>query len=203
MILVGIAGLSGSGKTLLARRLSESSCDTGVLCTDSYYRDLAGVSASERETVNFDAPAALDWDLLLAHLRQLSAGRRVAVPQYDFQSHTRLPDAAWMEPRPTVVLEGLFALSDLRVRLMADLTIFLDAPEEVCLARRIARDTATRGRTEASVRLQWHRDVIPMFRKHVLPARASAGLLVDGQCPPEASARAVLAQLRLLQHRLQ
>ncbi len=197
MILVAIAGLSGSGKTLVANHIARLSPGTGVLCTDSYYRDLSGVPASERDVVNFDAPSALDWDLLRSHLCQLATGQGIAVPRYDFATHTRMASPIWMGPRPVVILEGLFALVDARIRTMADLSVFMETPEDVCLARRIARDTADRGRTELTVRRQWRCDVLPMFRRHVLPARESADLVVNGERPPEASARAILVRLRM------
>ncbi len=195
MILVGIAGLSGSGKTHLASHLADLSPGTSVLCTDSYYRDLSGIPASERNAVNFDSPSALDWDLLRSQLSQLAAGLGIAVPRYDFTTHARRRSASWLEPCRALVLEGLFALADPEVFSMLDLAVFVDASEEVCLARRVARDTADRGRSEASVRRQWRRDVIPMFRQHVWPRRAVADLVVDGDGPPEVSARAVLVRL--------
>ena len=157
MVVVGIAGLSGSGKTLLASHVAELSAGTGVLCTDSYYRDIGGLPLAERDAVNFDAPEALDWDLLLSHLQRLRAGRGIDVPKYGFATHERLASDRRLEPVPLLVLEGLFALAEPRVRAMLDLAVFVDAGEEVCLARRIARDTAGRGRTKESVLRQWRR----------------------------------------------
>ncbi len=195
MVVVGIAGLSGSGKTLLASHVAELSAGTGVLCTDSYYRDIGGLPLAERDAVNFDAPEALDWDLLLSHLQRLRAGRGIDVPKYGFATHERLASDRRLEPVPLLVLEGLFALAEPRVRAMLDLAVFVDAGEEVCLARRIARDTAGRGRTKESVLRQWRRDVVPMFRRHVLPGRADADLVVRGQGPPSVAARAILDRL--------
>ena len=196
--VIGIGGPSGSGKTRVARELANDLAGISVLGADSYYLDRSGLAPSALAAFNFDAPTALDWDLMARHLRWLKDGRRVGVPRYDFATHSRLPVPQWVEPCETLVLEGLFALWEPRVRSLLDLAVFLDAPQEVCLARRIARDTATRGRTEASVREQWRRDVVPMFLQHVLPTRSWADLVLDGTAPAERSALAVNARIRRL-----
>ena len=196
MTVIGIAGPSGSGKTRLALELASVLAGTAVLGTDSYYRDLSRLAPPDRDAVNFDAPSALDWDLLVLHLGKLRGGRRVGVPCYDFATHTRPASPEWFEPCETLVLEGLFALWEPRILSMLDLAVFVDAPEDLCLARRIARDTATRGRTAVSVRDQWRHDVAPMFAKHVLPTRERADLALDGTMPPEHSARAIRERLR-------
>lgn len=198
MTIVGIGGPSGSGKTRVARRLASTLADTLVMGADSYYLDRSGLAPAELAAVNFDDPAALDWSLMALHLERLKDGERVGVPRYDFATHSRLATPEWVEPRGTLVLEGLFALWEPRVRSLLDLAVFMDAPQELCLARRIARDTATRGRTEASVREQWCRDVVPMCFEHVLPTRAEADLVLDGAAPTERSALAVVARIRHL-----
>ncbi len=196
MIAIGIAGASGSGKSLVAQELARSLPGCGILCTDSYYRDLSGRSPAERERVNFDHPAALDWTMLVSQCRQLRNGRRIAVPRYDFRTHIRLPAPRELGPVDVLVLEGLFALSDAQIRSLLDLSVFVDTQEAVCLARRIERDTAHRGCTDASVREQWRSTVLPMFREHVLPTRRHATLVIDGAQPPAVSARKIVRKLR-------
>ena len=198
MTVVGIGGPSGSGKTRVARQLASTLADTFVMGADSYYLDRSGLAPEELAAVNFDDPSALDWGLMALHLERLKGGERVGVPRYDFATHSRLATPEWVEPCETLVLEGLFALWEPRVRSLLDLAVFMDAPQELCLARRIARDTATRGRTEASVREQWCRDVAPMFFEHVLPTRREADLVLDGAASTERSALAVLARIRRL-----
>ena len=196
MQAVAIGGSSGSGKTRLAAEIAALVDGAGVLCTDAYYRDRSGVPCASRAHLNFDVPDALDWDLLDLHLRRLRAGRPVNIPLYDFATHTRAAAGRPFRPCRILLLEGLFALCEPRVREFVDLAVFVDAPEALCLSRRLARDTAMRGRSEASVRHQWHRDVVPMYRRHVLPARAGADLVIDGSRDPLRSARAVLRALR-------
>ena len=198
MTAVGIAGPSGSGKTRVALELARTLPDTIVIGADSYYLDRVGLAAEELAAVNFDDPSALDWDLMALHVERLKAGKRVGVPRYDFATHSRLAAAEWVEPRRTLVLEGLFALWEPRIRSLLDLAVYIDAPQELCLARRIARDTDMRGRSEDSVREQWQRDVAPMFAGHVLPTREGADLVLDGAEPVERSALAVRAWLRHL-----
>ena len=192
---IGITGPSGAGKSEVARELARRLPESGILCTDSYYRDLSALAPAQRTAVNFDAPSAIDWDLLSAHFDRLRAGRSVAVPRYDFSTHTRLPSLDRLGPCGTLVLEGLFSLESASIRSRLDLAIFLDAPDEVCLARRIARDTVERGRTVKSVREQWRCHVGPMYRLHVLPIREQADLVLRGERPPAESARAILRQL--------
>lgn len=196
MVTVGIGGPSGSGKTLLAREVAGSLPAGQLLSLDSYYRDLADLPPGRRAAVNFDDPAALDWDLLAGHLRRLAAGSPVRVPRYDFAVHARHGSAGTLRPDRDLVVEGLFALHQARVRGFLDLAVFLDAPEEVCLARRIARDIRRRGRTEESVREQWRRCVSPMRRRHVEPTRDRADLVLDGTAPPNRNAAAILSALR-------
>ena len=195
MVCVGIAGPSGSGKTLLAQELRRQLLGCGVLCFDSFYRDLSFLAPDERASVNFDAPEAIDWDLLLGQLARLLAGERVAVPRYDFSSHTRQANPAALGPCEALVVEGLFALWDDRLCALFDLGVFLDVPDATCLDRRIARDTASRGRTESSVREQWRSQVAPMYRQHVLPTRHRADLVISGVRPPSDCVQEIRHQL--------
>ena len=196
MNVVGIGGASGSGKTRVACELAAASPGSLVLSTDSYYLDQSALDRAELAAFNFDDPEALDWKLMAAHLGQLKAGSGVEVPRYNFATHSRFAAPEWVAPAEILILEGLFALWDPSVRGLVDLAVFLDAPPELCLARRIERDTSERDRTEESVREQWRRDVAPMFARHVLPTRELADVVVDGTAPPARSAELVLARLR-------
>ncbi|MDE0260916.1 MAG: uridine kinase [Bryobacterales bacterium] len=191
MYCIGIAGRSGSGKTCVAAELARLWPQAGVLAIDAYYRDLSQLSVAEREAVNFDAPAALDWELLVSDLTRLRSGASVKIPRYDFETHTRMPEPAQFAPSDILIVEGLFALFDRRVREMLDLAVFIDAAEEECLRRKIERDVACRGRTEAFARAQWERHSAPMYERHVFPTRAYADLFLDGAAAPVRSARSV------------
>ncbi|MCY3842153.1 MAG: uridine kinase [Acidobacteria bacterium] len=198
--LIAIAGASGAGKTTLAGRLAEVLGATGsaapIVPLDAYYRDHPGESPAVRAARNFDAPEALETALLFAHLEQLRNGRAAERPTYDFRTHRRTARAVVVQPAPYVVVEGLLALHWAAVRNLCATKIFLAIDDDLALARRIARDTSTRGRTVASVRQQWSETVHPMFRRYVEPTRRFADLTVDGAAPVEATVAAVLAFVR-------
>ena len=175
--VVGIAGPSGSGKTSLAQRLAGRVPGGGVVVAlDAYYRDQRGVP---EEAIDVDVPGALDHPLLVEQVRDLAAGRPVKQPVYDYANHARLADTRAVDPAPFIVIEGLFALYWPEVRAVITTAIFLELDHERCLARRVARDVAERGRSEEAVRLHYQRSVRPMYDAHVHPTRAHARLLLD------------------------
>ncbi|MCB2186148.1 MAG: uridine kinase [Deltaproteobacteria bacterium] len=193
---LGIAGPSGAGKTTLAQALAQSLAARGpvVFQLDAYYRDLAALPPARRAAENFDVPGALDWELLVAQLRRLQAGQAVEQPVYDFARHTRDAGVRPLAPGGLLIVEGLHALHD-RLRPWLDLKIFVDLDQEACLARRLARDTATRGRSAAGVRQQFAATVRPMFEAHVAPLRAWADVVVAGDRPPAQAVARVTARL--------
>ncbi len=192
-VLIALAGPSCSGKTSLAAALARSlpAAPHGVLSTDAYYRDLGHLPLHERAAANFDAPEAFDWPLLRRHVRQLAIGKAVEVPVYDFTVHARAPQVHRVPASPFVIVEGLYALYDPAVRACCTVLAWIEVPEEVCLTRRIARDVAERGRTEACVRAQVAATVTPMYRRHIAPTRQHAGLLLDGLLPTDTLERLV------------
>jgi uridine kinase len=196
-ILVALAGPTCSGKTSLALALAETlpGGPHSVLATDAYYRDLSEMPLEERAAANFDAPEALDWPLLRTHVQKLAEGEAVDVPVYDFATHARTHDTITLSPTPFVILEGLYALYDAAIRACCTLGIYVGAPEETCLTRRIARDIAERGRTEQSVRDQFAVTVSPMYRRYIAPTRQYADLVLDGLLPAGISAQAVAGWL--------
>jgi uridine kinase len=196
--LIGIAGGSCSGKTLLANHLAAQLPGTQgvVLSLDAYYRDLSGLDPVERSRWNFDVPEALDHPLLLDHLRALVRGETVSRPEYDFATHTRTPRTQSIRARDWVILEGIFALHWDEVRALLDTKVFIRVDDRTSLARRTARDVRERGRTETSVLAQYTQTVLPMYRRHCEPTRRFADVVVSGEDPVEASARAVLAHIQ-------
>ncbi len=194
--VLGIAGPSGAGKTALARVLcSRLPVPALVVPMDAYYRDLGALEPAARTRVNFDHPDALDRDLLLVHLERLAAGKAVARPIYEFATHTR---AAWTErigPAPFLIVEGLLALYWEEVRCLLQTAVFVDLKDDLCLARRLARDAAERGRPADSVRAQYAESVRPMREQYVMPTRRFADLVVSGAEPLETSAIRILAHL--------
>lgn len=180
-LLVGIGGGTGTGKSTAAREVCERYAAIGValLDQDSYYLDRSHLSPEERSAVNFDEPAAIDHELLLAHALALLGGESVEKPQYDFSTHTRAVRTHTMRPGQLVVAEGLFAWWDPRLRDLMRLRVFLDADAGIRLIRRARRDLALRGRSLESVFRQYIETVRPMHQKYIEPAKADAHLVID------------------------
>jgi len=192
--LIAIGGCSCSGKTTLARHLAQTLGGI-VFPLDSYYRDLSQLAPEARARTNFDAPAAIESELLLRHLGELAAGRAIDRPVYDYTTHTRSPKTILVPAGGTVLLEGLFVLYWPGIRDLCSLRAFVDVDEETCLARRIARDVAERGRTEQSVRSQYEETVRPMARRYVIPTLEFADVVVPGDGPVAHAAELVFRLL--------
>lgn len=195
--LVGIAGPSCSGKTELARWLSQAT-GAPVLNLDHYYIDLAHLPLEVRARTNFDEPGSVDRDAILADAAALRLGRAIHAPQYNFATHSRTPGDEIITPGPLVILEGLFALYWPELRELLALKLFVEAPGEVCLARRLARDVVERGRTPESVRWQFETTVQPGARQFILPSQAHADLVLSGTEPLKGSCRKALEALHSL-----
>lgn len=146
---------------------------------DSYYRDRSHLSREERSRLNFDEPGAFDYNLLVQHLERLRGGEPVEKPRYSFTARTRTGEFDRVEPAPLIVLEGLLALWDSRIRKLAGLKIYVDADADVRMTRRLRRDVGERGRTVESVVTQYLETVRPMHRLHVEPTKAYADLVLD------------------------
>lgn len=194
--VVGIAGGSCAGKTTLARALAERLGESATyLAFDEYYRDHGHLTVAERALVNYDHLDSLDHELFLQHLDDLVAGVPVEVPVYDFATHCRTDQTRTLEPRPLVVADGilLFAVPGIADRL--DLSVFVDAPEELRLARRVYRDIRERGRTAESVQAQFAATVAPSHRLFVQPYREGSDLVVTGEGDPRPVVDEILARL--------
>jgi uridine kinase len=179
-VLIGIAGGTGSGKTSVANQLvlAMPKNRASLIQHDWYYRDRSGVSPEARALINFDEPAALENDLMAADLLALKAGHAVDCPQYDFASHTRLPERRKVLPRPIIIVEGILIFAVPELCAVFDLRLFVDTDDDVRLLRRIRRDLNERGRDIASVEAQYLKSVRPMHRLHVAPSRAHAHLII-------------------------
>ncbi len=195
-LVIGIGGCSGSGKTTLARELAEQ-LNAILFPLDFYYRDLAHLSAEERSAHNFDHPDSLEDDLIVAQLAALRNGQSIHRPIYDFSTHSRIADASdHIHPSDVIIVEGILALHYTALLPLYDYTVYVEAPHDVCLLRRIHRDTRERGRTEASVRQQFESHAKPMADRYVLPSRSAADLAVSGTEALDWSIETVLAALQ-------
>ncbi len=199
-VCVGIAGGTGAGKSVLAAALEQAFDAARVLRIpqDAYYRDRGDQGAEARAALNFDHPDALETELLVAHLEELRAGRAVDVPVYDFGRHRRAPETWRAEPRALLVVDGILALADPALRACFDLRVFVDAPEDLRLRRRLARDVAERGRSAESVRAQFAATVRPMHARVVAPSRAHADLVVVNASELSLAREPLVARVRAL-----
>ena len=180
--VVGIGGGTGSGKTTLAEALLNRLGDQAVAIPhDAYYRDQGHLSETNRASYNFDHPDALETDLLLEHLQALTSGESVALPAYDFETHTRKDHpGATLETRPVVIVEGVLVLAEEALRGHLDVKIFVEAAPDVRLSRRLVRDQKERGRDTESVIRQYESTVRPMHDQFVEPSRAFADVIYPG-----------------------
>src|SRR3989304_6071223 len=157
-LVIGIAGGSGSGKTTVSQSILQRPDPDLVayIQHDSYYKDLSALPPAQRATTNFDHPNSLETDLMVAHVRQLRAGKAIEVPTYNFTTHTRQKDTQHLEPRPIILVEGILLFTDTRMRELCDLKLFVDTDADLRFIRRLQRDIQERGRTTESVILQYH-----------------------------------------------
>jgi len=195
---LAVVGGSGSGKSWLAAEIRELlGDDAGHLSLDDFYRDLGHLPEEDREGVNFDDPAAIDWDSLRAVLECLERGEPARIPSYDFATHTRRPDSRTFGNTRLIMIEGLWLLHHGWLREKFALSVFVDCPEEERLRRRIERDVMARGRTEESVRQQFANHVQPMHAKFVEPQREWASRRVHSPMSDQEHAELISACMSL------
>ena len=179
-ILIGIAGGTGSGKTSVANAiLAEfSSSEVVLIQQDSYYYDLKHLHIDERATVNFDHPDAVDFNEMCENLQSLIDGQTVQIPLYNFNTHTRTDDTLTIGNHHIIVLEGILALFDEKIRNMMDIKLYVDTPDDIRIIRRIKRDINKRGRTFESVIEQYYNTVRPMHQQFVEPSKKYADVII-------------------------
>lgn len=179
-VIVAITGGSASGKSTYAdalRRLLDP-LDVRLIGEDEYYGDHADDPGFDPSRFNFDDVAAHDHDLLGAQLKELKAGKAIDAPLYDFITHRRLGQTRTVKPGDVIIVEGIHVLADPALRDLYDLSIYVDAPSDIRLARRLLRDVHERGRNLDSVVTQYLRTVRPMHLAHTEPGKAEADIVV-------------------------
>ena len=180
MIIIGIAGGTGSGKTTVVRKIFESlpKGEVVLLPQDSYYKDSSHVPDDQKQNINFDHPNAFDWPLLSQQVAQLRRGDSIEQPTYSYLTCSRLPETIHIEPREVIIIEGILALCDPQLRAMMDLKVFVDADPDERLIRVIQRDVVERGRTAEAVMERYTRVLKPMHQQFIEPCKRYADLIV-------------------------
>lgn len=179
-IIIGISGPSASGKSLLANTIVSEldSEQVVVISEDAYYKDNGHLPLAERENLNYDHPDAFDHALLSEHLRQLRNGNSVEIPIYSHSKHLRLPQTRTIGKHAIIVLEGILLFTDMELRELMDIRIFMSTPLDVCLMRRMKRDVVERHRSFESVIHQYETTVRPMYLQFIEPSSRHADLIV-------------------------
>ena len=179
-IIIGISGPSASGKSLLANTIVNElgSDQVVVISEDAYYKDNGHLPMAEREKINYDHPDAFDHALLCEHLQKLQQGQSVQIPIYSHSKHIRLPETRLIGSHAIIVLEGILLFSDKALREIMDIRIFMSAPLDVCLSRRLTRDVVERNRSFESVLHQYETTVRPMYLQFIEPSSRYADLIV-------------------------
>lgn len=180
MLIIGIAGGTGSGKTTVVRKIFDSlpKDEVVLLPQDSYYKDSSNVPVEERQFINFDHPDSFEWDLLSKHIQQLKKGKSIEQPTYSYLTCTRQPETIHIEPRDVIVIEGILALCDKKLRDLMDLKVFVDADSDERLIRVINRDIVERGRTAEMVMERYTRVLKPMHQQFIEPTKRYADLII-------------------------
>ncbi len=177
-VVIGISGGSGSGKTTIVRKISETITDFVFIPQDNYYRSAEYINNSNITEFNFDHPNAFDKELMIQHLTDLKEGRSIQMPQYDFVHHRRMEETIEVKPKKVIIFEGIMVFYEKAVRDIMDLKIFVDTPDDIRFIRRLQRDVNERGRTQESVIKQYMEVVRPGHFEFIEPTKSYADIII-------------------------
>ena len=180
MLIIGIAGGTGSGKTTVVRKIVESLPEgsVAVIPQDSYYNDQSALPLAVRKLTNFDHPDAFEWPLLAHQIEELKAGRPIEQPTYSYITCTRLPGTVHVEPHDVIIVEGIMTLYDKSLRDQMDLKIFVDAEPDERLLRVIVRDMAERGHPLEMLISKYRNVLKPMHDEFIEPTKQFADIII-------------------------
>ncbi len=180
MLILGIAGGTGSGKTTVVNQiLNELPADeVGVISQDSYYRKNDNMDYDERSKINFDHPKSIDFDLLVKHLKALRKGEIIEQPVYSFVTHNRTKDTVITHPRKVLIVEGILVFTDKKLRDLFDIKIYVHADSDERLIRRIRRDVAERGRDVSEILDRYQKTLKPMHQQFIEPGKVYADIII-------------------------
>ena len=180
MLIIGIAGGTGCGKTTVVNQILNElpEGEVGIISQDSYYKDTSHLSYEERVQINFDHPRSIDFELLTKHLEILKQGQPIDQPIYSFVNHNRTGDAIHTKPRKVMIVEGILILTNPALRKMFDIKIFVHADSDERLIRRLKRDIAERGRDLNEVLTRYQSTLKPMHQQFIEPMKEYADIII-------------------------
>jgi len=180
MLIIGIAGGTGCGKTTVVNQIVNElpENEVGVISQDSYYKDTSHLSYEERTKINFDHPRTIDFDLLYEHLLQLKDNQTIEQPVYSFVKHNRTNDTVITHPRKVMIIEGILILTHPKLRELFDIKIFVHADSDERLVRRIKRDISERGRDINEVLNRYQTTLKPMHQQFIEPTKEFADIII-------------------------
>lgn len=180
MLIIGLAGGTGCGKTTVVNQILNElpDAEVGIISQDSYYKKNDNLSYDERALINFDHPRAIDFELLVKHLKELKAGKTVEQPVYSFITHNRTDDTVSTHPRKVMIVEGILILTNPELRDLFDIKIFVHADSDERLIRRLKRDIAERGRDLDEVLTRYQNTLKPMHEQFIEPSKAFADIII-------------------------
>ncbi len=180
MLIIGIAGGTGCGKTTVVNTILNElpEGEVGVLSQDSYYKDTSHLSYDERVKINFDHPRSIDFKLLEKHLKALKKGNSIEQPVYSFVKHNRTGDTIITKPRKVMIVEGILILSHAEIRDLFDIKIFVHADSDERLIRRLKRDITERGRDIDEVLARYQNTLKPMHQQFIEPMKEYADIII-------------------------
>jgi uridine kinase len=180
MLILGIAGGSGCGKTTVVQQIMNElpDAEVGIISQDSYYKETNHLSYEERTNINFDHPRAIDFELLVQHLKDLKQGKTINQPVYSFVKHNRTNDFIITHPRKVMIVEGILILSNPELRNLFDIKIFVHADSDERLIRRLKRDIAERGREMNEVLNRYQTTLKPMYEQFIEPTKSFADIII-------------------------
>ncbi len=180
MLIIGIAGGTGSGKTTVVNKICEqfSQEEVAVLSHDSYYNDNSHLSLEERRKKNFDHPDSIEFDLMIEHVKKLKNGEAIEEPVYSFITCTRAEETKRVDPRQVLIVEGILCLTNKALRDLMDIKVFVDCDSDVRLSRVIQRDIQERGRDVEQVLARYQKTVRPSHLQFIEPTKRYADIIV-------------------------
>ncbi len=195
--LIGVAGTSGSGKTLFLQYLLRQFAPGSItlISLDDYYRPVDCKTGEENMLHNFDVPEAFDLETFHAHILRLTEGKTVVKQEYTFNNPALKPRMLTLKPAPVLVIEGLFIFHDPVVSKQLQLRIFIHADDKVALQRRIRRDAAERGYDEQEVRYKWNNHVQPAYRKYLLPYKNQSNIIIENSTDEPEKLKAIAGEI--------